>query len=96
MSKRILISGGDGNLNKKLKEYNSENILYVPSQLEMDITNISEIEKAILHFSPTHFLHTAAITRPMAIHEKNPSISIETNIVGTANIVLMYLFFYRY
>jgi len=91
MSKRILISGGDGNLNKKLKEYNSENILYIPSQLEMDITNIDEIEKAILHFSPTHFLHTAAITRPMAIHEKNPAISIETNIVGTANIVLMCL-----
>ena len=27
----------------------------------------------------------------MSIHEKNPSISIETNIIGTANIVLMCL-----
>ena len=91
MTRRILISGGNGNLNKKLKECSTNNVLYVPSQLEMDITKIDEIEKSILSFSPTHFLHTAAITRPMSIHEKNPSISIETNIIGTANIVLMCL-----
>ena len=89
--KKILISGGEGNLNKKLKEYNSSNTLYIPSQLDMDITKIDKIEKAILSFSPTHFLHTAAITRPMSIHENNPDISIETNIIGTANIALMCL-----
>jgi len=91
MSNRILISGGEGNLNKKLRESSSGNILHIPTQLEMDITKIDEVEKTIKDFSPTHFIHTAAITRPMSIHEQNPSISIETNIVGTANIALMCL-----
>ena len=91
MSKRILISGGEGNLNKKLREHSFGSTLYIPNQLEMDITKIDEIEKAIKDFSPTHFIHTAAITRPMSIHEQNPAISIETNIVGTANITLMCL-----
>ena len=57
----------------------------------MDITKINEVERVIKEFSPTHIIHTAAITRPMSIHEQNPAISIETNIVGTANITLMCL-----
>tara|TARA_R110002012_G_scaffold305144_1_gene509102 strand:+ start:516 stop:1226 length:711 start_codon:yes stop_codon:yes gene_type:complete len=85
MSKRILISGGHGKLNSKLLEVNSSNILLLPDKSEMDITQLSDVEKVIKDFGPTHFLHTAAITRPMAIHEKDPSISIATNIIGTAN-----------
>ena len=91
MGRRILISGGEGNLNKQLREHNNKDMLYIPTQLEMDITKVSDIEDVIKDFSPTHLIHTAAITRPMSIHEQNPSISIETNIVGTANIVLMCL-----
>tara|TARA_R100001163_G_C5057306_1_gene193804 strand:- start:1010 stop:1726 length:717 start_codon:yes stop_codon:yes gene_type:complete len=91
MNRRILISGGEGNLNKQLRKYNENNVLHIPTQLEMDITKIDEIENTIKEFEPTHFIHTAAITRPMSIHEQNPSISIQTNIVGTANIVLMCL-----
>tara|TARA_R110001583_G_scaffold167723_2_gene320521 strand:- start:230 stop:943 length:714 start_codon:yes stop_codon:yes gene_type:complete len=91
MTKRILISGGEGNLNRMLRKCNYDNILHIPCQAEMDITSLTEVEKTILDFSPTHFIHTAAITRPMSIHEQNPAISIETNIIGTANIVLMCL-----
>jgi dTDP-4-dehydrorhamnose reductase len=91
MNRRILISGGEGNLNKQLRNYNQTDILHIPTQLEMDITKIDEVERVIKEFSPTHIIHTAAITRPMSIHEQNPTISIQTNIVGTANIALMCL-----
>ncbi|MDB3870567.1 sugar nucleotide-binding protein [bacterium] len=91
MNRRILISGGEGNLNKQLRKCNENYVLHIPTQLEMDITKIDEVERVIKEFSPTHIIHTAAITRPMSIHEQNPAISIQTNIVGTSNIALMCL-----
>jgi dTDP-4-dehydrorhamnose reductase len=33
-------------------------------------------------------IHAGAITRPMVIHEDNPTLSIKTNIVGTSNVVM--------
>jgi dTDP-4-dehydrorhamnose reductase len=83
---RILISGGDGNLSTHLQDQNSEYELYAPSKKEMDVRKIEDIEKAIDYFSPHYFLHCAALTRPMFIHEKDPILSIQTNIIGTANI----------
>jgi dTDP-4-dehydrorhamnose reductase len=35
-----------------------------------------------------YVIHAGAVTRPMVIHEDNPTLSIKTNIVGTANIVM--------
>ena len=72
MNRRILISGGEGNLNKQLRKCNENYVLHIPTQLEMDITKINEVERVIKEFSPTHIIHTAAITRPMSIHEQNP------------------------
>ena len=54
----------------------------------MDIVDISQIEKYVLRHKPDIFLHTAALTRPMARHIKNPEVSIKTNIIGTSNVVL--------
>ena len=67
MNRRILISGGEGNLNKQLRKCNENYVLHIPTQLEMDITKIDEVERVIKEFSPTHIIHTAAITRPMFI-----------------------------
>ena len=36
---------------------------------------------------PNYLIHAAALSRPMKIHEKEISKSINTNIIGTANIV---------
>ena len=35
---------------------------------------------------PKYIIHTAALTKPMDINDKNPITSIDVNIVGTANI----------
>lgn len=83
---RILISGGEGNLSTHIQAQNREYELYAPSKKEMNIKKIEDIEKAITYFSPNYFLHCAALTRPMVIHEKDPILSIQTNIIGTANI----------
>ena len=61
MNRRILISGGEGNLNKQLRKYNENDVLHIPTQLEMDITKIDEIENTIKEFEPTHFIHTANV-----------------------------------
>jgi len=87
-SNRILISGGEGNLNNQLLKHKSNNILYIPSKAKMDIRNLANVYEAIKYFKPTHFIHTAAITRPMSMHETNHSLSVETNIIGTANCVV--------
>lgn len=67
---------------------NDRGIEYVHSGLDVrDFNNVDEYFKQ----NKNRFdcvIHAGAITRPMVIHEDNPTLSIETNIVGTANIVM--------
>ena len=35
---------------------------------------------------PKYLIHTAALTKPMSVNDKNPIMSIDTNIMGTANV----------
>ena len=45
------------------------------------------MEKFIKKIKPKIIIHTAAISRPMELHENNIIKSINTNIIGTSNIV---------
>ena len=49
--------------------------------------NYKSIKKYLSKFKPKYLVHTAALSRPMDIHNKNLVSSIETNIVGTCNVV---------
>ena len=49
--------------------------------------NLNSIKKYFKKVKPGYLIHTAALSRPMNIHEKNITKSINTNIIGTANIV---------
>ena len=87
--KKILISGGDGDFCKHLVEMGDDYSFLTPTKEEFDIRNRSQLDT---YFNSNQFdciIHAAAITRPMAIHEENPNLSIDTNIIGTANVVLM-------
>ena len=86
--KKVLITGGNGNLARELLKASKEYIIYAPTKAEMDITDISSVEKAYKSFQPNYVIHAAAFTRPMNHHEIYPEISIKTNIVGTSNIVM--------
>ena len=45
------------------------------------------MEKFIKKIKPKFIIHAAAISRPMDLHEKKIEKSINTNIIGTSNIV---------
>ncbi len=85
--KKILLTGGSGNLGQTIiKSGYFPNIL-APSHKTLDITKPKTLEK---FFAKNHFdaiIHCAALAR-MAECEKNPLKAIETNIIGTSNLVM--------
>ena len=86
--KRILISGGDGKFSQSVVKQRGENIVFAPPRSRMDITQLEDIEAAIEIYKPDVFLHAAAYTRPMSKHHENADVSIQSNIIGTCNVVL--------
>lgn len=84
---KIVVTGGDGRFSKVLKEYNKKLNLYFFSKKELNILNTKSIEKIIKKVKPKIIIHCAGLSRPMNMHEKNISKSINLNIIGTANIV---------
>ena len=87
MLKKIVITGGDGRFAKVLKKDNKKlNILY-PGKKELNILDLNSIKKFLKKNRPQYLIHAAALSRPMNIHDKQISTSINLNIIGTANIV---------
>ena len=86
MKKLILVTGGDGRFANILKKNNKFLNLYFASKKECNILDIKSINKLIKKINPKIIIHCAALSRPMNIHEKDISKSIDLNIIGTANI----------
>jgi len=85
----ILITG-NGTLAQELIK-NSKIPTISLSKREMDITNEEQVSNVIKKYMmmpdfPKYIIHTAALTKPMDINDKNPITSVDVNIVGTANI----------
>ncbi len=86
--KKIIFTGGSGNFGKVFKKFNSnKKNIYYPSSSIFDVTNFKKMERYIRKIKPKFIIHTAAISRPMQIHESKIEKSISTNIIGTSNIV---------
>ena len=86
--KKIIFTGGSGNFGKVFKKFNSnKKNIYYPSSSIFDVTNFKKMERYIRKIKPKFIIHTAAISRPMQIHENKIEKSISTNIIGTSNIV---------
>ena len=87
MLKKIVITGGDGRFAQILKKDNNKlNILY-PGKKELNVLDIISVNKYLKKNKPKYLIHAAALSRPMSIHDKQISKSIDLNIIGTANIV---------
>ena len=86
--KKIIFTGGSGKFGKIFKKFNSnkKNIHY-PSSKIFDVTNLKKMERFIKKIKPNYIIHCAAVSRPMDLHEKKIERSINTNIIGTSNIV---------
>mgnify|MGYP001296848330 CR=1 FL=1 len=85
--KKIVFTGGTGRFGKVFKKLIKKEKIYFPTRKELNIVNYNSIIKYLNKIKPSHLIHTAALSRPMNIHLKNIIKSINTNIIGTANIV---------
>lgn len=87
----ILVSG-NGKLAKELGKLSTDSLpVTILSRKEMDITDGYMVSDVIKDFMmkpnyPKYFIHTAALTKPMDVNDRNPIMSLDTNIVGTANV----------
>ena len=86
MRPKILVTGGDGRFSKVLKKENKFLNLIFKSKKELNILSLKSIENCIKKVRPKIIIHTAGLSRPMNLHKKNISKSIDLNIIGTANI----------
>ena len=90
--KKILITGGKGNFATKISHFAQKMNYSVlnPYKNEMDIRDYSNIDNYFNRFHPNfdYVIHAAALTTPMAQHKKEIKLSIETNIIGTGNVVI--------
>ena len=85
--KKIVFTGRTGRFAKVFRKIPIKEKVFFPKKKELDIENLNSIKKYLKKVKPEYLIHTAALSRPMDIHEKNITKSINTNIIGTANIV---------
>jgi len=84
---KIFITGGTGHLGQKLIEYLSNKYeVYAPDRNQCDILNIDNVKTSIDSFCPDIVIHSAAFVDTFGC-EKNIYKAIDTNIIGTINIV---------
>ena len=83
---KILVTGGEGRFAKVLKEKNKLLNLHFATKKNCDILKLRSIENIVRKVKPKIIIHCAGLSRPMNIHEKNITKSIDLNIIGTSNI----------
>ncbi len=87
MSKKILVSGGNGRFANELKKINSRYQFIFRNKKQFNILSLKSIKNNFKKFKPHIVLHLAGLSRPMSIHDKKINKSIDLNIIGTANLV---------
>ncbi len=87
MKKKIVFTGGTGRFGSIFKKIITKEKIFFPNKSLLDIERKNSIKKYLDIIKPNYLIHAAALSRPMKIHEKKISQSINVNIVGTANIV---------
>ena len=84
---KIVVTGGTGRFAQSLKKIKCKYKFIYPSKNSLNIINLNSIKKFLKKEKPKSVLHLAALSRPMALHDKNINKSINLNIIGTANLV---------
>ena len=85
--KKIIVTGGSGRFGSCLKKNPGKYQMFFPTKSQLNITNLNSIKSYLKKIKPYYLVHLAGLSRPMELHEKNISKSIDLNIIGTANIV---------
>jgi dTDP-4-dehydrorhamnose reductase len=82
---KILVFGGNGLLGSCLKEIDSS--IITPTSSQVNIKNFDEVSSEIEKVNPDLVINAAAFIDNRKI-EKDPTLAVETNIIGSANISL--------
>lgn len=85
--KKILVTGGDGRFGQILRKIKTKNKFIFINHKSLNVLKIKSIVQNIKKYRPDYVLHLAGLSRPMALHEKKITNSINLNIVGTCNVV---------
>ena len=83
---RIVITGGTGRFGTELKKVKNRYKIYFPKKNELNILKVKSIKKYLKSKKPKYLIHLAGLSRPMDMHVKFLTKSIDLNIIGTANI----------
>lgn len=81
---KVLITGGNGALGRSLKDAFKN--AFCPTHAEMDVTDASSVNRAILKYKPDTIIHAAALVGIREC-EENKQKAWLTNVEGTQNIV---------
>ena len=84
---KIIFTGGSGKFGKVFRRIHQNKEILYPTSNQLDIKNYKSIKKYLSKIKPKYFVHTAALSRPMSIHDREVSKSIDINIIGTCNVV---------
>ena len=84
--KIIIITGGSGRFGKILQKISTSHKVLYPSKKCFDITNYKKIKDYVVKIKPSYLIHMGGFSRPLSLHEKKISKSIDLNIIGTSNI----------
>jgi dTDP-4-dehydrorhamnose reductase len=84
---KILVTGSNSRFGGVLKKIKTKKKFYFRDRKQLNILSIKSIENNIKKFKPNYILHLAGLSRPMSLHEKDISNSINLNIIGTCNLV---------
>ncbi len=86
MKNKILITGGEGRFAQVLKKKSRNLNLFFATKKQCNILNLNSIEKIVKKIKPKIIIHSAALSRPMKIHDTSIQKSIDLNIIGTCNV----------
>ena len=87
LKRNVLVTGGTSRFCKFLRLNNSNlNFIYTDKK-NFNILNYKQMNKFLKNKKIDYLIHIAGLSRPMDLHEKKINLSIDLNIIGTANVV---------
>ena len=87
LKQKILITGKNSRFCKFLKNDLKRFNTIFTSKENFDICNYTKMKNFVRNKKIKYLIHIAGLSRPMNIHDKKIDLSIDLNIIGTANIV---------